>query len=78
MFKLSIEKVTAIGIMGTSTNTFNLNDTLTREQAEKVLNQLFERPALDRITAPSFKDSPSTHWAIGEIEAAVTAQRIKK
>jgi len=42
-----------------------------------VLNQLFERPALDRITAPSFKDSPSTHWAIGEIEAAVTAQRIK-
>ncbi|QTB23866.1 hypothetical protein J1907_07295 [Lysinibacillus sphaericus] len=35
MFKLSIEKVTAIGIMGTSTNTFNLNDTLTREQAEK-------------------------------------------
>ncbi|ACA39608.1 hypothetical protein Bsph_2031 [Lysinibacillus sphaericus C3-41] len=35
MFKLSIENVTAIGIMGTSTNTFNLNDTLTREQAEK-------------------------------------------
>ena len=33
--KLSIEKVTAIGIMGTSTNTFNLNDKLTREQAEK-------------------------------------------
>lgn len=35
MFKLSIEKVTAIGIMGTSTNTFNLNDTLTRAQEEK-------------------------------------------
>lgn len=75
----AIEKVSALGIMGgTSASTFNPNDTLTRAQAVKVLNQLFERPALDRITTSSFKDVPSTHWAIREIEAAVTAQTIKK
>ena len=75
----AIEKVSALGIMGgTSVSTFNPNDKLTRAQAVKVLNQLFERPALDRITTSSFKDVPSTHWAIREIEAAVTAQTIKK
>ena len=75
----AIKKVSALGIMGgTSASTFNPNDTLTRAQAVKVLNQLFERPALDRITTSSFKDVPSTHWAIREIEAAVTAQTIKK
>ncbi|WP_281217292.1 S-layer homology domain-containing protein [Lysinibacillus capsici] len=75
----AIEKVNAIGIMGgTSATTFNPNDTLTRAQAVKVLNQLFERPALNRITTSSFKDVPSTHWAIREIEAAATAQTIKK
>ncbi len=75
----AIEKVSALGIMGgTSASTFNPNDTLTRAHAVKVLNQLFERPALDRITTSSFKDVPSTHWAIREIEAAVTAQTIKK
>ena len=44
---------------------------------QKSAQPTIRKTALDRITAPSFKDSPSTHWAIGEIEAAVTAQRIK-
>ncbi|MGE7113731.1 S-layer homology domain-containing protein [Lysinibacillus sp. NPDC047702] len=57
------------GIMtGNSETTFNPNGSLTRAQAVKVLNQLFERPALEDITTSTFSDAPSTHWTIGEIE----------
>ncbi|WP_197278956.1 S-layer homology domain-containing protein [Lysinibacillus sp. ZYM-1] len=67
----AIEQVSAWGMMtGNSETTFHPNGSLTRAQAVKVLNQLFERPALEDITTSTFSDVPSTHWAIGEIEAA--------
>jgi hypothetical protein len=69
----SIEKVTALGIMsGNSATTFNPNGTLTRAEAVKVLNQLFERPVVEGITELTFRDVPAGHWAIGDINAAAT------
>jgi len=74
----AIEQVSTWGIMtGNSETTFNPNGSLTRAQAVKVLNQLFERPALKGITTSTFSDVPSTHWAIEEIEAAATKGIIK-
>jgi len=49
-----------------------------RAQAVKVLNQLFERPALEDITTSTFNDVPSPHWAFGEIEAAATERMVKQ
>ncbi|WP_431030322.1 leucine-rich repeat protein [Lysinibacillus sp. LZ02] len=75
----AIDKISALGIMsGNSATTFNPNGALTRAQAVKVLNQLFERPALEDIATPTFSDVPSTHWAIEEIEAAATEIMVKK
>ncbi|MCK1989897.1 S-layer homology domain-containing protein [Lysinibacillus fusiformis] len=71
--KDAIEVVQQVGLFnGTTEKTFNPNGTITRAQAVKVLNQLFERPALADITTSTFKDVPNPHWAIGEIEAAAT------
>ena len=75
----AIDKVSARGIMtGNSATTFNPNGALTRAQAVKVLNQLFERPALEGVSTSTFSDVHSTHWAIGEIEAAATEISVKK
>jgi len=75
----AIEKVSALGIMtGSSATTFNPSGSLTRAQAVKILNQLFERPALENTTESTFRDVPASHWAIGEIEAAATEMMIKK
>ncbi|MFF5995168.1 S-layer homology domain-containing protein, partial [Lysinibacillus sp. KU-BSD001] len=75
----AIEKISALGIMtGNSATTFNPNGSLTRAQAVKVLNQLFERPALKEMTTTTFKDVSLTHWAIGDIEAAATEMIVKK
>ena len=75
----SIERVSALGIMtGNSATTFNPNGALTRAQAVKVLNQLFERPAVENITESTFRDVPASHWAIGDIEAAATEMTMKK
>ena len=75
----SIEKVSALGIMsGNSATTFNPNGALTRAQAVKVLNQIFERKALDHVTTSSFHDVPASHWAFGEIEAAATEINMEK
>ena len=69
----SINKVSALGIMiGNSDKLFHPNDVLTRAQAVKVLNRLFERPAIENVTKSKFLDVPATHWAIGEIESAAT------
>jgi len=74
----AIEQVSTWGIMtGNSETTFHPNGSLTRAQAVKVLNQLFERPALEDITTSTFSDVLSTHWAIGEIEAAATERMVK-
>ncbi|MBU5253404.1 S-layer homology domain-containing protein, partial [Lysinibacillus capsici] len=73
------ERVSALGIMtGNSATTFNPNGALTRAQAVKVLNQLFERPAVENITESTFRDVPASHWAIGDIEAAATEMTMKK
>ncbi len=75
----AIEQVSESGIMtGNSETTFNPNGSLTRAQAVKVLNQLFERPVLEDIPMSTFSDVPSTHWAIGEIEAAATERIVNK
>lgn len=75
----AIEQVSTWGIMtGNSETTFHPNGSLTRAQAVKVLNQLFERPALEDITTSTFSDVLSTHWAIGEIEAAATERMVKQ
>ncbi|WP_291760653.1 MULTISPECIES: S-layer homology domain-containing protein [Lysinibacillus] len=63
---------------GNSETTFNPDGSLTRTQALKVLNQLFERPAQKGITTSTFSDVPSPHWAIGEIEAAATERIVKQ
>jgi|GEM_PF-1202377 len=74
----AIEQVSTWGIMtGNSETTFHPNGSLTRAQAVKVLNKLFERPALEDITTSTFSDVLSTHWAIGEIEAAATERMVK-
>jgi hypothetical protein len=59
------------GIMdGCSDSTFRLDFNLTRAQAVKVLNRLFNRePILGNID-PTFKDVPADHWAFKEIETA--------
>ncbi|MFJ7661084.1 chitobiase/beta-hexosaminidase C-terminal domain-containing protein, partial [Lysinibacillus sp. NPDC097162] len=75
----AIEQVSESGIMtGNSETTFNPNGSLTRAQAVKVLNQLFERPVLEDIPMSTFSDVPSTHWAIGEIESAATERIVNK
>ncbi|MFG3432989.1 S-layer homology domain-containing protein [Lysinibacillus fusiformis] len=75
--KDAIEVVQQAGLFnGTTEKTFNLNGTITRAQAVKVLNQLFERPALAEISMSTFKDVPNPHWAIGEIEAAATEKMV--
>lgn len=67
----AIAIVSAQGIMtGTSAETFQPNGHLTRAQAVKVLNQMFEREVQVSEQAPLFKDVPSSHWAFYEIQAA--------
>ncbi|GLC87697.1 S-layer homology domain-containing protein [Lysinibacillus piscis] len=67
----AIAVVSAQGIMtGTSTTTFNPEGYLTRAQAVKVLNRLFERQVTATEQAPLFTDVPSNHWAFDEIQAA--------
>ena len=65
-----IEEISALGIMtGMNASTFNPEGTLTRAQAVKVLNRLFERELVTN-EVPLFSDVPSNHWAFDEIQAA--------
>ncbi|WP_431027700.1 S-layer homology domain-containing protein [Lysinibacillus sp. LZ02] len=69
----AIEKVSALGIMsGVSDTAFNPNGFLTRAQAVKVLNRLFEIKPVTTIEKSMFTDVSTSHWAIDEIEAAAT------
>ncbi|WP_342471879.1 S-layer homology domain-containing protein [Metasolibacillus sp. FSL H7-0170] len=66
-----IAKVNALGIMtGTSDTTFNPEGALTRAQAVKVLNQLFEREVQTSTQSPLFIDVTPVHWAFDDIQAA--------
>lgn len=68
----SINLTKALGIMvGDAKNQFRPEEKLTRAQAVKVLNQLFQRGTLTNITTPTFKDVPTSHWAFKEVEEAV-------
>ena len=67
----AINTVNARGIMtGTMADAFDPEVYLTRAQAVKVLNRLFERQAVTELQQPIFKDVPSDHWAFNEIQEA--------
>lgn len=68
-----IQRISSMGIMvGSGNGQFRPEEKLTRAQAVKVLNRLFNRPVLTDSTVPIFKDIPSNHWAFYEIQAAAT------
>ncbi len=67
----AIHTVNARGIMaGTTTGTFDPEGYLTRAQAVKILNHLFERQVTTEKQIPIFKDVPSNHWAFNDIQEA--------
>lgn len=69
----AIAFVKSSGIMvGYEDNTFRPDQKLTRAEAVKVLNRLFNRTTLTEPAGAAFKDVPATHWAFKEIEAAAT------
>jgi hypothetical protein len=61
----------ASGIMtGGANGTFRPDEALTRAEAVKVLNRLFDRGPLYGELKPTFSDMPSTNWAFREVEEA--------
>ncbi|WP_128104119.1 S-layer homology domain-containing protein [Paenibacillus sp. DCT19] len=67
----AIAYVQSAGLMvGYSDGTFKPNSKLTRAEAVKVLNVLFNRAPRTGVVTPSFNDVPATHWAYADIEAA--------
>ncbi len=67
----AIHTVNARGIMtGTTADTFDPEGYLTRAQAVKILNHLFERQVTTEHQKPIFKDVPSDHWAFYDIQEA--------
>lgn len=66
-----ISRISAIGIMvGSGNGEFRPEEKLTRAQAVKVLNRIFNRPIPTEDTEQIFKDIPKEHWAYFEIQAA--------
>ncbi|WP_180968192.1 S-layer homology domain-containing protein [Cytobacillus massiliigabonensis] len=58
-------------MVGYEDHTFRPNEKLTRAQAVKVLNRLFNRGPLTGLKTATFPDDvPTTHWAFEEIEEA--------
>ncbi|WP_145044915.1 S-layer homology domain-containing protein [Paenibacillus xylanexedens] len=67
----AIAYVQSAGLMvGYSDGTFKPNNKLTRAEAVKVLNVLFNRAPRTEVVTPSFSDVPAKHWAYADIEAA--------
>ncbi|SDD29723.1 S-layer homology domain-containing protein [Paenibacillus sp. CF095] len=67
----AIAYVQSAGLMvGYNDGTFKPNAELTRAEAVKVLNVLFNRTPLTGAATPTFSDVPATHWAYADIEAA--------
>ncbi|WP_433582381.1 DUF4073 domain-containing protein [Paenibacillus amylolyticus] len=67
----AIAYVQSAGLMvGYNDGTFKPNAELTRAEAVKVLNVLFNRAPLTDAVTPTFSDVPATHWAYADIEAA--------
>ncbi|MDR6722828.1 hypothetical protein J2W91_001280 [Paenibacillus amylolyticus] len=57
-------------MVGYSDGSFKPNNKLSRAEAVKVLNVLFNRTPRTGVVTPSFNDVPATHWAYADIEAA--------
>ncbi|MFJ7696755.1 S-layer homology domain-containing protein [Lysinibacillus fusiformis] len=71
--KNEIERITAMGIMvGLGNGQFRPEEKLTRAQAVKVLNRMFNRSIPTEVSEQIFKDIPREHWAFFEIQAAIT------
>ncbi|WP_405142587.1 S-layer homology domain-containing protein [Paenibacillus sp. FSL H7-0942] len=67
----AIAYVQSAGLMvGYNDGTFKPDSKLTRAEAVKVLNVLFNRTPLTGAVTPTFSDVPDTHWAYADIEAA--------
>ncbi len=67
----AIAYVQSAGLMvGYNDGTFKPESKLTRAEAVKVLNVLFNRTPLTGAVTPTFNDVPATHWAYADIEAA--------
>ncbi|MDQ0167206.1 hypothetical protein J2S11_003131 [Bacillus horti] len=67
----AISNVQAYGIMvGYEDQRFKPGQRLTRAEAVKVLNRLFERGPLYGVTRPSFSDVATSYWAFNEVEEA--------
>lgn len=66
-----IEAARAAGILnGYTDGTYRPNGRLTRSEAVKIVNRLFDRGPLYGTSKPSWPDVPSSHWAYEEIEEA--------
>lgn len=67
----AIDRVQAYGIMvGYEDQSFRPEQMVTRAEAVKVLNRLFDRGPLYEVDQPSFRDVPISYWAFNEIEEA--------
>ncbi|PQP84237.1 hypothetical protein C0Q44_06505 [Paenibacillus sp. PCH8] len=67
----AIAYVQSTGLMvGYNDGTFQPDSKLTRAEAVKVLNVLFNRTPLTGEVTPTFSDVPSSYWAYADIEAA--------
>ncbi|MNI22632.1 Cellulosome-anchoring protein precursor [compost metagenome] len=73
----TIMRIQGYGIMeGYQGNAFKPNAKLTRAEAVKILNRLFDRGPLYGVESPpSFIDVTSSHWAFYEIEEAAKAHQ---
>ena len=67
----AVAYVQSAGLMvGYNDGTFKPDSKLTRAEAVKVLNVLFNREPLTGAVTPTFNDVPATYWAYADIEAA--------
>ncbi|MEK3705398.1 S-layer homology domain-containing protein [Paenibacillus sp. FSL R7-0198] len=67
----AIAYVQSAGLMvGYNDGTFKPDSKLTRAEAVKVLNVLFNRTPLTGAATPTFSDVTASHWAYADIEAA--------
>lgn len=67
----SIEALRQAGmIAGYEDGTYKPNKNVTRAEAVKIINRMFERGPLYGVTEPSWPDVPKNHWAFNEIEEA--------
>ncbi|QTH44276.1 S-layer homology domain-containing protein [Cohnella sp. LGH] len=57
-------------LKGYEDGTFRPNGKLTRAEAVKAMNRMFDRGPLYEVSIPTFNDVKETHWAFNEVEEA--------